>query len=42
VTAIYMPHFAALDFAAWLNELVSDLVRVGAACRDGPTIYNAD
>jgi glyoxylase-like metal-dependent hydrolase (beta-lactamase superfamily II) len=42
VTMIHTPHFAALDFAAWLNELVSDLVRVGAACRDGPTIYNAD
>ncbi len=34
-------HFADIDFSYWIQSLVNDLVRVGAARLEGHTIYNA-
>ena len=38
---IHQTHFAQTDFAQWAEGLVNDLVRVGAARRDGLMIHNA-
>ena len=38
---IYSTHFSGLDFAQWVAQLITDLVRSGAATRDGVMIRNA-
>ncbi len=38
---IYSTHFSGLDFAQWVESLVADLIRSGAATRDGVMIRNA-
>ncbi len=38
---IFAKHFPGLDFAAWIAELVQELVRSGAAVRDGAMVKNA-
>jgi hypothetical protein len=34
-------HFTGPDFAGWIDDLVADLVRSGAAAREGSMIRNA-
>ena len=38
---IHTTHFPTLDFSEWLTQLTADLVRLGAASRDGGMICNA-
>lgn len=38
---IFNTHFPGLDFSAWVEQLIQDLVRSGAASRDGLMIRNA-
>jgi hypothetical protein len=38
---IYSRHFSKLDFAQWVEQLIGDLVRSGAATREGVMIRNA-
>ncbi|WP_114973584.1 MBL fold metallo-hydrolase [Rhodoferax ferrireducens] len=38
---IYSTHFSELDFAQWVENLIADLIRSGAATRDGLMIRNA-
>jgi len=38
---IFSTHFAEHDFSAWVEQLIADLVRSGAAVRDGLQIRNA-
>ena len=38
--AIYRQHYSEIDFAQWVDELIADLVRAGAAERDGLLIRN--
>lgn len=38
---IHTTHFPQLDFAGWITQLVDDLVRAGAATRNGVLIHNA-
>ena len=38
---IYSTHFSGLDFAQWVAQQIGDLVRSGAATRDGVMIRNA-
>lgn len=38
---IHQKHFAQVEFSTWARGLVDDLVRVGAAARDGDCIRNA-
>ncbi len=38
---IYNTHFSGIDFAQWVEQLIGDLVRSGAATRDGVMIRNA-
>ncbi|MFZ2218961.1 MAG: MBL fold metallo-hydrolase, partial [Rhodoferax sp.] len=38
---IHTTHFPSLDFSEWLTQLMADLVRSGAATRDGTMICNA-
>lgn len=38
---IHTTHFPSLDFSEWLTQLMADLVRSGAATRDGVMICNA-
>ena len=38
--AIYQQHFSTIDFAQWVDELIADLVRAGAAAREGPLLSN--
>jgi glyoxylase-like metal-dependent hydrolase (beta-lactamase superfamily II) len=38
---IYSTHFSELDFAQWVESLIADLIRSGAATRDGLMIRNA-
>ena len=38
---IHTTHFPTLDFSEWLKQLMADLVRSGAATRDGVMICNA-
>ena len=38
---IYKAHFAGQEFPAWVEDLVADLIRSGAASRDGLVIRNA-
>ena len=38
---IYNTHFSALDFAQWVDQLIGELVRSGAASRDGVMVRNA-
>ena len=38
---IYQQHFSEVDFAQWIDQLIADLVRAGAAVRDGAMIRNA-
>lgn len=38
---IYNTHFSAVDFAHWVDQLIGELVRTGAATRDGMMIRNA-
>jgi glyoxylase-like metal-dependent hydrolase (beta-lactamase superfamily II) len=38
--AIYQKHFSTIDFAQWVDELIADLVRAGAAAREGQVIRN--
>ena len=38
---IHTTHFPQLDFAEWITQLIADLVRAGAATRDGLLIHNA-
>lgn len=40
-SAMYQQHFSAADFSQWVDGLLDDLVRVGAARRDGVLICNA-
>jgi glyoxylase-like metal-dependent hydrolase (beta-lactamase superfamily II) len=40
-SAMYQQHFSATDFSQWVDGLLDDLVRVGAARRDGVLICNA-
>ena len=37
---IYTPHFAGLEFTAWIEQLTAELVRSGAASRAGLQISN--
>jgi hypothetical protein len=37
---IYQRHFSEFDFSDWFEALVADLVRAGAAARDGGLISN--
>ena len=39
--AMHQQHFSAADFSQWVDGLLNDLVRVGAARRDGVLIRNA-
>jgi glyoxylase-like metal-dependent hydrolase (beta-lactamase superfamily II) len=38
---IHQAHFAQTDFSQWVDRLILDLVRVGAARREGLMIHNA-
>lgn len=38
---IHSHHFSALDFSQWVDHLIQELVRSGAASRDGLMIRNA-
>ncbi|MDO8284327.1 MAG: MBL fold metallo-hydrolase [Rhodoferax sp.] len=38
---IHQAHFAQTDFSQWANGLILDLVRVGAARREGLMVHNA-
>ena len=38
---IFEQHFAGLDFAQWIDHLIGELVRSGAASREGLMIRNA-
>ncbi|MDO8449697.1 MAG: MBL fold metallo-hydrolase [Rhodoferax sp.] len=38
---IFNTHFSGLDFSQWIEGLISDLIRSGAAARDGEMIRNA-
>ncbi len=38
---IYQQHFSASDFSQWIDDLIQELVRVGAAARDGRVIRDA-
>lgn len=38
---IHATHFPQLDFSEWITQLIADLVRSGAATRDGAMIHNA-
>ncbi len=38
---IHSTHFAQTDFCAWVEGLILDLVRVGAARREGLMVHNA-
>ena len=38
--AIYQQHFSGIDFAQWVDELIADLVRAGAAAREGTVVRN--
>src|SRR5450830_523434 len=38
---IFNTHFPELDFSVWVEQLIQDLVRSGAASRDGLMIRNA-
>jgi len=38
---IFNTHFPGLDFSVWVEQLIQDLVRSGAASRDGLMIRNA-
>ena len=38
---IYNTHFSAQEFAPWVEQLIGDLVRSGAATRDGAMVRNA-
>ena len=38
--AIYQQHFSGIDFAQWVDELIADLVRAGAAAREGQVLSN--
>ena len=38
---IHTTHFPSRDFSEWLTQLIADLVRAGAATRDGAMICNA-
>ncbi|NMM14383.1 MAG: MBL fold metallo-hydrolase [Rhodoferax sp.] len=38
---IYNTHFSAQEFAPWVEQLIGDLVRSGAATRDGVMVRNA-
>jgi glyoxylase-like metal-dependent hydrolase (beta-lactamase superfamily II) len=38
---IFNTHFANREFSVWVEQLIADLVRSGAAVREGPKITNA-
>lgn len=38
---IHDNHFAELDFQAWIHQLIQDLIKSGAASREGDVINNA-
>ena len=38
---IHQTHFGHTDFSQWANDLILDLVRVGAARREGLMVHNA-
>ena len=38
---IYQEHFAGLEFSRWVDALLDDLVRAGAASRVGAMVHNA-
>ena len=38
---IYQQHFAGLEFSGWVDALLDDLVRAGAASRVGAMVHNA-
>jgi glyoxylase-like metal-dependent hydrolase (beta-lactamase superfamily II) len=38
---IHATHFPQFDFPEWIAQLIADLVRAGAATRDGVMIHNA-
>ena len=38
---IYQEHFAGLEFSGWVDTLLDDLVRAGAASRVGAMVHNA-
>ena len=38
---IYQQHFAKLEFSSWVDALLDDLVRAGAASRVGAMVHNA-
>ncbi|WP_210543668.1 MBL fold metallo-hydrolase [Rhodoferax sp. PAMC 29310] len=38
---IHTTHFPSLDFSEWIAQLIADLVRAGAATRDGVMVHNA-
>jgi hypothetical protein len=38
---IWRRHFAGTDFGVWVEALVGDLVRAGAAARVGPMVCNS-
>jgi glyoxylase-like metal-dependent hydrolase (beta-lactamase superfamily II) len=38
---IYQEHFASLEFSRWVEALLDDLVRAGAASRVGAMVHNA-
>ncbi len=40
-SAMYRQHFSATDFSKWVEGLLNDLVRVGAARREGLIVHNA-
>jgi hypothetical protein len=37
---IHQQHFSELDFSQWVDGLIADLVRAGAASREGLMIRN--
>ncbi len=41
VTAMFARNGGGADFGSWIDGLVADLVRVGAATREGLTLHNA-
>jgi len=38
---IYQQHFAGVEFSGWVDALLDDLVRAGAAARVGAMVHNA-
>ena len=38
---IYQEHFSSFDFSGWVDALLDDLVRAGAASRVGAMVHNA-